>query len=181
MLTEELSAKIVTVEICRRLGCGDRLTVIEHMGKQDLLRSMRRKLDAWRVLPLPRFVVLRDNDNVPNCRAAKAELESAIPQRPGLEVRVRLIMQELEAWYLCDMPALSLAGLIAPQALESVSSKAKFRQPESMADPKTAFRSLTHVSGAISAARQIAPHLDIENAKSPSFAHYINALRWAAA
>jgi len=60
-LLEERSMKILLEELLPRLVPGMPFICIPHEGKQDLEKSISRKLRAWRE-PGARFVVVRDND-----------------------------------------------------------------------------------------------------------------------
>ena len=75
---------------------------VPHEGKGDLERSIPRKLHAWRE-PGIRFAVVRDNDRG-DCRALKKALLGLCETggRPGRrsEPLIRIVCQELEAWYL---------------------------------------------------------------------------------
>ena len=71
---------------------------ISHQGKNDLEKSIPRKLRAWRE-PGVRFVILRDNDGA-HCVGLK-ELLLKICRDAGREdTLVRIVCEELEAWYL---------------------------------------------------------------------------------
>ncbi len=86
---------------------GQNFLCVPHEGKSDLDRSVARKLSAWRI-PGDRFVVLRDNDAA-NCLDVKAKLVKSCAASGRPDTLVRLVCQELEAWYLGDLAALAQA------------------------------------------------------------------------
>jgi hypothetical protein len=69
---EEYSMKVLLEEMIPRVFPGIGYLCVPHEGKQDLEKSVPRKLRAWRE-PGVRFVVVRDNDGS-DCRALKARL-----------------------------------------------------------------------------------------------------------
>jgi hypothetical protein len=71
-LTEEYSMKVLLDGLLPRLAPGLRFLCVPHEGKQDLEKSIPKKLRAWRE-PGVRFVVLRDNDGG-DCRGLKDRL-----------------------------------------------------------------------------------------------------------
>ena len=175
VLVEEDSAQILVREISYRLDMKDRTTIIRHEGKNDLDRSIPNKLARWRSAEPVRFLIVRDNDNG-NCHSLKARLKSLVPTNAVANTRIRIVVQELEAWYFGDPGALAAAGFdIAAAAC----GRAKFRSPDSIPSPKSEIKRLISYEGQIALARRMAPHLDLTNSKSPSFLHFVSALKWA--
>ena len=76
-----------------------------HEGKSDLEKSIPRKLRAWRE-PGVRFVVLRDNDG-DDCMHLKQKLARICQESGRADTLVRIVCQELEAWYLGEPDALA--------------------------------------------------------------------------
>ena len=112
VLTEESSMKTTLEHLLPKLGIDlNRVTIIAHDGKSDLERSIPRKLRGW-LAPGTRFLILRDNDRG-DCRARKAHLASLVDAggKTG-QAKVRIVCQELEAWFLADVPALVSAGYL---------------------------------------------------------------------
>ncbi len=68
-LLEEYSMKVLLEGLLPRLVPDLPFICVSHEGKQDLARSIPRKLRAWRE-PGVRFCVIRDNDGA-DCRALK--------------------------------------------------------------------------------------------------------------
>lgn len=179
VFAEEPSGKIVAEELARRLGVSERAICIEHQGKSDLERSFPRKIGGWRAPKSPRFVIMRDNDGA-NCILKKSALLRLVPRTNLDQVKIRLVMQELESWYLGDPIALRDAGLIDAKIAEKLSKGAKFRNPDTILHAKEVFRRTVDERGQIELARRVGPFLDPERNRSPSFRAFVDALRWAA-
>ena len=148
------------------------VTIIAHQGKSDLERSIPKKLRAW-LVPNARFLILRDNDRG-DCHARKAHLvELAAGAGKAEQSRVRIVCQELEAWFLADLPALVAAGYLAAGKLPAFSRK----DPDSIAHPVREMERLRPGYGKGIGATNIAPHLDPANIRSASFRNTIQAIR----
>jgi hypothetical protein len=103
-----------------------------------------------------------------------------VPNDAAARVKVRLVVQELESWYLGDLDAVITAGLLTPQHADSIRRKAKFRNPDRLTNAKQMFEQIVGRQGQIELARTIGPHLSLQDNRSRSFCNFINALRWAA-
>jgi Domain of unknown function (DUF4276) len=178
VMVEENSIEEVTKIIAKRLGIENQVIVIPHEGKNDLERSFPRKIVHWRNPQRTRFVICRDNDGS-NCVILKQRLRDLLPQTTHHEFKLRLVMNELEAWYLADLQALRSAGLISQGFLEQNQDKKIFRSPENLNNAKQEFKKIVKTNGQITLARKIAPHLELENERCSSFKHFISAIKWA--
>jgi hypothetical protein len=112
-----------------------------HQGKADLLDKLPGRLQGYRAwLPADwRIVVLIDQDQQ-DCRELKESLESAA-HRVGLRTRAtaagqaiqvvnRLAVEELEAWFFGDVPALVAAY---PGVSPNLGKQARYRKPDQIA------------------------------------------------
>ncbi len=178
VLTEEPSARIVAESLAEKLGLSDRAIFLQHQGKSDLEQSFPRKIGHWRAHTPPRFVVMRDNDRAV-CWQLKSRLLSLLPTAATGRVKIRLVVQELESWYLGDLDAVSRAGLLSETSLESHKRSATLRNPEKIGNAKQFFKARIANGGQIALARQIAPHLSLSENRSKSFHAFVSALRWA--
>jgi hypothetical protein len=172
-MTEEPSMKITLERLLPRLGVDpDTVTIIAYQGKSDLEKSFPRKLRAWQD-PDARFLILRDNDRG-DCRDRKAHLTGLI-EAAGKAGRskVRIVCQELEAWFLADVPALVASGYLPPGKNPGFSRK----DPDSIAHPLHEMLKLRPGYGKGIGATEIAPHLDPNNDRSASFRNTIQAIR----
>ncbi len=111
---------------------------VPHEGKQDLDRSIPRKLKAWRE-PGVRFIVVRDNDGQ-DCVALKRRLVTLCRDAGREDTLVRIACQELEAWYLGEPRA--LAAAFGDDGLRTIDTKARFRDPDSVLRPSVELRTL---------------------------------------
>ena len=111
---------------------------LAHEGKSDLERSIPRKLRAWRE-PGVRFVILRDNDGA-DCILLKRKLLRICQASGRPDALVRIVCQELEAWYLGEPDALADAFEI--ERLRKIARKARFRDPDAVHQPSNALRKL---------------------------------------
>ena len=176
VFSEEPSAAIVVRELASRVASERDVRVVEHQGKSDLRDSFPRKIRAWVHPPDTRFVVLMDNDGA-DCRKLKSALFERIPPARRSRARVRLIIHELESWYLGDLPALQKAGFIAQAGLQALKGRAKFRNPDALTNAKDEFLRLVEQKGQRLLARAIAPHLDVDGNRSGSFKLFVDTLR----
>ena len=111
-MAEESSIQPVFEKLAPQLNLsGARIRVIPHQGFSDLEKSLPRKLKAWRN-PHARFLIIRDNDSG-DCVEHKQHLQKIVRDsgREGQSI-VRIICQELEAWFLGDRQALHDAGIL---------------------------------------------------------------------
>ncbi len=138
---------------------------VSHEGKQDLEKSVPRKLRAWKE-PGVRFVVIRDNDGG-DCRALKSKLTALCLKGRHDHVLVRIACQELEAWYLGDPDA--LAEAYGREALRGLVRKAGFRDVDAIPRPAAALERLVPEFQKVSGARLMARFLSEERNRSTSF------------
>jgi hypothetical protein len=103
---------------------------VKHEGKQDLEKSIPRKLRAWQ--QQAQFVVVRDNDGA-DCKVLKARLLELCTQANRPDTVVRLACQELESWYLGAPEALARA--YEQPGIAEIGRKAKFRDPDALGNP----------------------------------------------
>ena len=166
-------------------------------GKEDLLRKLGNRLCGYSY-DLPEevriFVVVdRDNDD---CRALKDRLEKAAADaglltrsrcRDGAwQVVNRIAIEELEAWYFGDWEAVRQAY---PRVLLNVPRKRGYRNPDSIqGGTSEAFERILKRAkytrtkrSKTEAAEAIAPCIDPERNRSPSFSVFYSALTEATA
>ncbi len=105
-LLEEESMRVLLEGFLPRIFPQLNFQCIHHEGKSDLEKSIPRKLRAWRE-PGVRFVVLRDNDGT-DCVFLKQRLLKICSDAGRSDTLVRIVCEELEAWYLGEPDALVL-------------------------------------------------------------------------
>lgn len=158
-LLEEYSMKVLLDGLLPRLFPGLPFLCVPHEGKQDLEKSIPRKLRAWRE-PGVRFCVIRDNDSA-DCRAVKNVLLGLCREGKRDDTLVRIACQELEAWYLGAPDA--LAQTFNDAALRGIAAKARFRNPDAVVQPAAAMVELVPNFQKVSGARMMGRVLPREN------------------
>jgi hypothetical protein len=181
----------------RLLPEGRSFEVYAFQGKPDLLSKLEPRLrayatwlpDDWRIV----VVVDRDDDD---CGYLKRHLEAAA-RRAGLRSRLRagrrpwqvvnrIAIEELEAWYFGDWPAVRLAF---PRAPARIPRQAAYRDPDAIRGGTwEAFERILQRPGyfpeglqKIAAARAVAAHVEVERSTSASFRIFAAALQEAMA
>jgi hypothetical protein len=149
--------------------------VIPHEGKSDLEISIPRKLRGWRK-PGAHFMVLRDNDGG-DCVHLKNRLVAICEDNANGPYSVRIVCQELEAWFLGDFAAVEASGLAGGRSLAQLHRKAKFRNPDQLNNAKEELIKVVPNYKPVSGSRVIAPYLDIEQNVSNSFQVFIAGVK----
>lgn len=153
---------------------GQHFLCVPHQGKSDLDTSVPRKLRAWQ-FPGDRFVVVRDNDNA-ECQALKRRLLQLCADNGRPDSLVRLVCQELEAWYLGDLQATAQA-FDAPK-LDSPAHRKKFNDPDSWQKPSVELTRLAPAFQKGSGARRMGQFLrDSTHNRSTSYRHFEAGVR----
>ena len=158
-LLEEYSMKALLDALLPRLFPALRFMCVPHEGKQDLEKSIPRKLRAWRE-PGVRFVVVRDNDGA-DCREVKQTLVHLTRVGGRDDTLVRIACQELEAWYFGAPEA--LASAFQRPDLRRLRNKARFRDPDAIEQPALALAKQVEEFQKVSGARLMAQHLSRDN------------------
>ncbi len=164
-LVEEYSMKVLLDVLLPRLVPGLAFLCVPHQGKQDLEKSIPKKLRAWHE-PGVRFVVLRDNDRA-DCRALKGRLVALCRNGGRQDTLVRIACQELEAWYLGEPAALAQA--FGNERLREIGAKARYRDPDVVASPSAEVSKLVPEFQKVSGARRMARTLSRLGNGSRSF------------
>jgi hypothetical protein len=172
-MLEEPSLKALLLEMLPRLMPGLEFLCITHEGKNDLEKSIPRKLRAWNT-PGDRFVVVRDNDGG-DCIALKERLHRICEDAGRGDVLIRIACQELEAWYLGDLQAVGEAFQIP--GLPGLAAKARYRDPDRIAEPSAEIARLVPQFQKVSGARRIGAHLSTERNRSHSFQVFLSGLQ----
>jgi hypothetical protein len=159
--------------------------IINFQGKPDLLHHLPNRLRGYAswITDDYRIIVLLDEDRQ-NCLALKEQLET-FARQTGLSTKTsaggarfqvlnRIVIEELEAWFLGDIDAIRCAYPRIPATLATTS---KFRTPDSVAGgtwetlEKTMQRYGYFKGGyaKVEAARAISPYMDPNRNRSRSF------------
>lgn len=164
-LTEERSMKALLEGLLPRLMPEMPFICIPHEGKQDLEKSIPRKLRAWRD-PEVRFVVVRDNDGG-DCHLLKERLSALCAEAGRADTLVRIACQQLEAWYFGEPEAMADAFGNGP--LRRLGNKSKYRDPDAIQNPSRELARLIPEFQKISGAKRMASHLTRTGNHSRSF------------
>ena len=175
-LLEEYSMRVLLEGLLPRLYPDLAFLCVHHEGKQDLEKSVPRKLKAWRE-PGVQFVIVRDND-VGDCRVLKQKLVSLCEAAHRPDSVVRIACQELEAWYLGDTAA--LADAFEDPTLLDLDAKERFRDPDAVVRPSAALAALVPEFQKVSGARRMAARLGAHN-KSRSYRALLGTIERALA
>lgn len=152
---------------------GEHFLCITHEGKSDLDISIPRKLQAWRI-PDDRFVILRDNDNA-LCVDLKARFIRICEQSGRPDTLIRLVCQELESWYIGDLPA--LAEAFGNGKLNSPALQKRFVDPDVWQKPSAELARLIPSFQKGSAAKSMAETLEVDRNQSRSFRFFVSGVR----
>ena len=172
-LVEEPSMAVLLERLLPRLFPALQFQCLPHEGKQDLARSIPRKLRAWRE-PGVRFIVLRDQDNA-DCHEVKTQLVDLCRMGGRSDVLVRVVCRELEAWYLGEPAALALAFPSAAMRVQRELRKRRFRNPDEVVNPSAAVARLIPEFQKRRGARRMAEFLSRDN-RSRSFQVFVEGL-----
>jgi len=173
-LLEEPSMKYLLDSLLPRILPKDvEFQTIPHSGKRTLEVSIPRKLRGWNEPGEIKFVIVHDQDTK-DCIVLKNHLLQLCKDstRPVL---IRIACQELEAWYLGDFHALSIA-YNKPKLL-AIGKKNKYRFPDKIPAPKEALKKIVPEYQQIQGAKIIAPLMDINNNASVSFQQFVTGVQ----
>ena len=172
-LLEEDSMRILLEGLLPRLFPELLFQCVPHEGKQDLEKSIPRKLKAWRE-PGVRFVVIRDQDSA-DCHQVKTNLVQLCQSTGRRDVLVRVACRELEAWYIGEPQALKQAfPATRPSALREL-SKRRYQNPDTVVRPSNTIAELIPEFQKRSGARRMAAFLSRENT-SNSFRVFVEGV-----
>ena len=165
---------------------------IVFQGKSDLLKNLERRLKGYKSW-MPKnwkIVVLIDEDRA-DCIALKKELEDAAAAAGLISktkanggpfvVLNRIVVEELEAWYFGDIPALAVAY---PGVSPHLGGKVAYRNPDAIGGGtwealERVLQRAGHFSGGLSKielARTMAAHMDPARNTSASFKCFAEGL-----
>jgi len=154
-------------------SAGIHFLCIRHEGKDDLRKSIPRKLRAWQG-DNDRFVVLQDQDK-DDCAILKQSLQALCSQSGRADTLVRIVCQELEAWYIGDLDALSRE--YGNASLRHKRSRKGFRDPDSIDKPSLVLEKLLPAFQKVSAARRMGTKISVESNRSKSFGTFITGVQ----
>lgn len=167
---------------------------IVFQGKPDMLRKLESRLSAYAkwVPKYYYFVILIDRDN-DDCHKLKRDLEN-ICQRSGLTTKTsngnkgqhfqvlnRIVIEELESWFLGDSEALRICY---PKIPKTINKKSKYRYPDNITGgtwenlEKVLQRYGYYPSGLakLTLATEVSQHMNIDKNNSKSFQVFLSGI-----
>jgi hypothetical protein len=171
-MLEEPSMKVLLEVLLPRLFPELDILCVTHEGKSDLEKSLPRKLKSWQV-PEDRFVVVRDADGS-DCKALKDALMAVCSESGRSDTLIRIVCQELEAWYFGQPEALATA--FGNDSLRALGGRARYRNSDSIVWPAKQLSDLCTEFQKVDGARRIAHHLSYPQNVSPSFRAFIEGV-----
>jgi hypothetical protein len=164
-LLDILLPEILPTNICFRC--------IPHEGKQDLEKSIPRKLRAWQT-PNTSFVIVRDKDQA-DCLELKKRLVDLCEQAGRGDSLVRIACHELESWFLGDLAAVEKAFNI--KRLSEQQQNRKYKYPDKLSNASEELEKLVKGYRKVSGAKKIATHMTLHQNYSHSFNCFISGVR----
>jgi hypothetical protein len=172
-LLEEKSMKETLNNILPKiLPAGFTFLCVPHEGKQDLKKSVIRKLKAWNE-PDVKFVIVHDKD-ANDCKKLKQELMELTQQTAHSDTLIRIVCTELESWFLGDLQAVDKA--FATKHADKQNGKL-YRNPDNIANAKQELQKLVPSYQQISGSKRISESMDIVNNRSHSFNVFITGIK----
>ncbi len=172
-LLEEPPMKVFLDGYLPRLMPGLDFLCLKHEGKQDLEKSIPRKLRAFQ---RSMFVVVRDNDSA-NCIVIKTRLQRLCEEGGRSDTLIRIACQELEAWYL-GVPDV-LADVYARPKLTELGRKIKYRNPDRIGSPSSELVKLVPEFRKLEGARRMGVAMPLTESlnRSKSFRVFVEGVR----
>lgn len=165
LLEEESMKALLDILLPKILPNSIGFRCIPHEGKQDLEKSIPRKLRAWQT-PSTYFVIVRDKDQA-DCVELKERLVKLCEQAGRSDSLVRIACHELESWFLGDLAAVESAFNI--KRLSEQQGNRKFREPDKLSSPSMELEKLVKGYRKVSGAKKIAPYMALDQNYSHSF------------
>ena len=198
VMVEELSMETALESLLPKMLGEVNFQIIRFQCKDDLLKQLPDRLRGYQSWLPPNWAIIvlidRDDDD---CSILKQELEN-IAAKAGLVTKThagighpfsvanRIAIEELEAWYFGDWPAVQTAY---PRVSATVPQRASFRDPDAILGGTWEAFEREHKKGGyfkmglrkVMCAREIAPHMDITANRSKSFQAFHAAVSSAVA
>jgi hypothetical protein len=193
-LVEELSAEAALIELLPKIAGSQATWAIHpHQGKRDLLNKLPQRLRGYASwLPQGAYIVVLIDEDRENCRHLKQRLDDSASiaglsthnsSSDGNKIQVvnRIAVEELEAWFFGDAPAIMQAYPGIPARLPQ---KAKYRDPDAIRGGTwEALEQVLQRAGyfkgglaKIEVARSIARKMDPQRNRSRSFRCFRDAI-----
>jgi hypothetical protein len=196
IFVEEISMEAALEQLMPKLLQDAEFEIFRFQCKDDLLKNLPARLRAYSSWLPPEWaiLVLVDRDNS-DCRELKQQLE-AVAQQSGLSTKTqggdrfqvvnRIVIEELEAWFFGDWPAVKQAY---PRVPDNMPQKSAFRDPDAIKGGTwEALERVLKKAGYFPAglnklqcAREVATHMTPDANRSASFQAFVQAINAARA
>ena len=191
IFVEEISMEAALEQLMPKLLQDVEFEIYRFQCKDDLLKNLPARLRAYSSWLPPEWAILvlvdRDNND---CRELKQQLET-VAQQSGLSTKTqgvdrfqvvnRIVIEELEAWFFGDWPAVKQAY---PRVPDNIPQKAPFRNPDAIkggtweALERVLKRAGYFPAGLnkLQCAREVATHMTPDANRSASFHAFVQAI-----
>jgi hypothetical protein len=196
IFVEEISMEAALEQLMPKLLQDAEFEIFRFQCKDDLLKNLPARLRAYSSWLPPEWaiLVLVDRDNS-DCRELKQQLE-AVAQQSGLSTKTqgsdrfqvvnRIVIEELEAWFFGDWPAVKQAY---PRVPDNIPQKSLFRDPDAIKGGTwEALERVLKKAGyfptglnKLQCAREVATHMTPDANRSASFQAFVQAINAARA
>jgi hypothetical protein len=146
---------------------------VPHEGKQDLEKSITRKLQGWRE-PGVYFIIVRDQDGA-DCRRIKDRIAQICARAGRGDALVRIACNELEAWFLGDLAAVA-AAFNSPE-ISRLQRRARYRNPDTLTNAAQELKRIVPGYQKLKGARMIAAHMEARRNCSNSFNIFVEGVQ----
>ncbi|MBD2269165.1 DUF4276 family protein [Anabaena sp. FACHB-1391] len=185
-LVEEASTEIaLNLIVPKIIGNIHTFKIHNFQSKDRLLKRLPERMKAYAnfVTDDLRIVILVDEDRS-DCQKLKKKLcdaSSIVTQKKGNIVLHRIVVEELESWFIGDVAAIRAEYEKIPASL---SQQAKFRNPDAIQggtweELDKILKKYGYETGLqkMDFAQKVSPHMDVENNQSRSFQVFRDGLR----
>lgn len=172
MLEEESMKVLLDILLTKILPKDIKFLCIPHQGKQDLEKSIPRKLRAWQS-PDTTFVIVRDKDGA-DCIELKKRLVNLCAEAGRSDSLVRIACHELESWFLGDLDAVECA--FALKNIANQQKNRKYKDPDKLSNASQELEKLVKGYRKVSGAKKIAAYMSINQNRSHSFNCFVKGI-----
>ncbi|HRI00958.1 MAG TPA: hypothetical protein PK006_07900 [Saprospiraceae bacterium] len=179
IFTEEISIKKVLDIILPQLISSEmKFRIYPHQGKDDLKKAIKSTVPLISKNLNSRIIIAIDNDNN-DCLKLKNEINDLVDI--SCPYKIRIIIQELEAWFLGDLTVVEKA--FSKFKASTYSNKTEFRNVDTIINPSYKLLKIipdyskSSFLPKQSTAEKIAKYLNIYKNKSDSFNQFIGAVK----
>lgn len=153
-----------------------------HKGKNDLRKSIPRKMRSYSHLPYSVKVIIIHDQDSNDCHQLKQDIVKLIKDTltqtgHSIPVLVRIACRELENWYLGDLKAVEDA---CPKSKASqYVNKSKYRSPDGLTGSDEIRRLLQENFSKTKLAREMSQCMSINenDNRSKSFQHFVRGIK----